>query len=448
MRPNAFPRRFTWGVATAAAQIEGYHDADGKGESTWERFARSSPTVWNNDTPAGACEHYRRYRGDVRLMRRLGMRNYRFSVAWPRIQPTGTGPANAKGLDFYDRLVDTLLAEGITPWTTLFHWDTPVAIEDRGGWCERATVDAFTDYAALVIDRLGDRVKRWFTINETKCFTTFALHAGANKAPGVQRSPQQVNQAVHHANLAHGRAVQLLRAHGRAHRVGCAENLDNFVPLTETPADIAAARALFVRHNAPILGAIHTGRYDPAWLRSQGADRPRAAPGDLAVISSPIDFTGLNVYTGTLVRAGRRGPEVVPFSAEHAGFCAGRWLRYLPRAMYWGLRFTHEVYGARSLLVTENGVGHQDEEPAAGGEVLDTWRVEHCRAYLAELLRARADGVPVDGYFAWSFMDNYEWAEGYRTRFGLVRTDYATQRRTPKLSARWYGRVVAANALV
>lgn len=443
-----FPRHFAWGVSTAAPQIEGAAFADDKGESIWDRFSRTPGKILNGDTPDVACDHYHRYREDIALLRRLGARHYRLSLAWPRLFPHGDGALNPKGLDFYQRLIDALLDAGITPWVTLFHWDLPQALEDHGGWRVRATPDAFARYADTAVRALGDRVKHWITLNEILCFTKLA-YGGGDKAPGTNESPQVVNQTYHHALLAHGHAVRSVREFGgRGARVGLTDNSSIAIPVTETERDIAAARRWFVEDNARVLEPLFTGRYSAAYLRRCGADRPRVERGDLEHISQPTDFLGLNVYSGTFIRAGRGGkPEALPFPARYP-HTDSDWLRLAPQALYWGPRLAAEVYGVREIYITENGAGYNDAPPDVRGEVLDLHRRDYLRTYLGELHRAIRDGVPVRGYFLWSFLDNFEWQDGYERRFGIVYNDFKTQRRTLKLSAHWYATVMRENRLV
>jgi beta-glucosidase len=444
---GGFPRDFVWGVATAAAQIEGAASLDGKGESVWDRFARQPGKVHGGDTPEAACDHYHRYREDFALMRELGLRHYRLSLAWPRIYPQGDGALNPRGLDFYRRLLDALGEAGITPWVTLFHWDLPQALEDRGGWVARGTVDAFARYADTVVAALGDRVKHWITLNEIRCFTWLGYDT-CTKAPGRKVTPAELNQTYHHALLCHGHGVRAVREHGGAGaQVGLTDNSDICIPVTETAADIAAARLWYAERNEHLLGAIYGRGYSPAYLARCGAAAPRVAPGDFDLISRPTDFLGLNLYTGTFVRAGADGrPEALPLPPQYPK-ADSPWLHLAPQTMYWGTRLARETYGVPAIYVTENGCGYNDE-PVVDGEVVDLHRREFLRAHLRELHRAVADGVPVRGYFLWSFMDNYEWEDGYQRRFGIVHVDYATQRRTPKLSARYYARVVAENRIL
>ncbi len=445
--PLVFPRGFVWGAATAAPQIEGAATADGKGESVWDRYARRPGAILKGDTLDVACDHYRRYAEDFALMRRLGLRHYRMSVAWPRLFPAGDGALNQRGLDFYRRLVDELLAQDITPWVTLFHWDLPQALEDRGGWRSRLVPDAFARYADTVVAALGDRVKHWITLNEIRCFTTMA-YGETGKVPGFVESPAVVNQTVHHALVCHGHAVRAVREHGGKGAVcGLTDNAETILPATESPEDIAAARAHYAVANRAILEPIYRGAYSDAYLRACGRDRPRVARGDFALIAAPADFLGLNIYSGTFVRRGARGrPEVVRPSPSYPRTDSS-WLHLAPRALYWGPRFAAEVYGVKSIYITENGCGYDDDQVVAG-ECLDLHRVEYLRSYLKELHRAIRDGAPVRGYFVWSFLDNFEWTDGYTRRFGLVHVDFRTQRRTPKLSARWYSGVARSNRLL
>lgn len=442
-----FPRQFVWGVATAAVQIEGAAQADGKGESIWDRFAAIPGKVAHGDTPAVACDHYHRYRADYTLMRRLGIPNHRLSVSWPRIFPNGRGPANRKGIAFYDRLVDAMLARGITPWVTLYHWDLPQALEDEGGWRVRSTAEAFGAYAETVVQALGDRVKRWITLNEIPCFIGIAYQKGLH-APGARESTRVVNQAYHHALIAHGLGVQAVREHGgRGARVGLTHNPDIAIPVTETAPEVAAAQSWFERRNWHILAPLYSGRYPEGYLRAAGADRPVAARGDLELISQPNDFLGLNTYSGWFVRPGRHGkPEVMPLPTNYPRADL-QWLNHAPQSIYWGIRHAWSLYGARSIYITENGAGYE-EKPDAAGEILDLHRRDYLRNHLIAVQRAAAEGLPVHGYFLWSFLDNFEWAEGYSKRFGIVYNDYATQQRTPKLSAQWYSRVVRENRVV
>jgi beta-glucosidase len=446
---DRFPEHFIWGVAAASAQIEGAASEDGKGESIWDRFARQPGTIKNGDTPEVACDHYHRFESDAALMQTLGIRNYRLSVAWPRVIPDGDGAINPRGLDFYDRLIDALLAHGITPWVTLFHWDLPQALEDRGGWLVRPTADAFRPYADAVVRRLADRVKNWFTLNEMPCFIGNGYSSGYF-APGRRESARLVNQGYHHAMLAHGHGVAAVRSLGGSN--ACVGLVHNHlpppqIPVTETPNDIAAARALYERTNRQLMGPIFWGRYPEEFLEEAGDDAPIVEPGDLEWIAQPIDFLGLNLYAGDFVREGADGkPEVLPFPAQ---FPKGDldWINVTPQTLYWAVRHASDVFGVRTFYITENGAAFADEL-TDDGEILDLDRREYLRNYLLSLKRAVVEGFDVRGYFLWSILDNFEWAEGYGKRFGIVHVDYASQTRTPKLSARWYSQVIREGELL
>jgi beta-glucosidase len=444
-----FPEGFVWGVATAAAQIEGATRSDGKGESIWDHFAAQPGKVKNGDTPESGCDHYYRYKADFDLLAGLGVSHYRLSIAWPRVIPDGDGPINTTGLDYYSQLIDELLARGITPWVTLFHWDLPQALEDRGGWLVRATVDAFGRYATEVVKRLGDRVRQWFTVNEIPCFIGNGYGNGYF-APGKRVGARELNQAYHHALLAHGLGVEAVRSHGGPlARVGLVHNHLPAppIPVTETDADIAAARAEYERTNGQLMGPVFRGHYPAAFLRSAGADAPRVEPGDMERIALPTDFLGLNVYAGNFVRAGADGlPELLEFPR---GYPEGAlwWLKITPQSLYWAVRHAAEVFGVKSFYMTESGATF-DDEMTPGGEVIDLHRREYLRCYLVELHRAIAEGYDVRGFFVWSLLDNFEWAEGNGKRFGIVHVDFNTQRRTPKLSSKWYSDVILNNRIV
>lgn len=449
---SPFPQSFVFGVAAASAQIEGAAFEDGKGESIWDHFARIPGKVAHGDNLDVACDHYHRFDEDFALMASLGVKHYRLSIAWPRIYPKGDGPVNPAGLDFYRRLLASMARHGITPWVTLFHWDLPQALEERGGWTSRATVDAFARYADTVVKEFGALVKNWITLNEIRCFTFLAYEIGT-KAPGRKEAPAVVNQTYHNALLCHGHAVRAVREFGGpGARVGLTDNCDVSVPVTETPADIAAAKTWFIDKNAHILGAIHGKGYSQAYLDRVGADAPQVEPGDFDLISAPTDFLGLNIYTATYVRAGRNGQPyealALPKSYPRADSV---WLNLVPQAIYWAPRMCHELYGHPSIYITENGCGYDDEpvvNKEAGGEVIDLHRRDYLRNHLREVHRGIADGVPIDGYFLWSFIDNYEWEDGYQRRFGIVHCDFETLKRTPKLSARYYAEVMRTRTVL
>ena len=452
-----FPASFKWGAATAAYQLEGAAREDGRSPSIWDTFSHTPGRVVNGDTGDVACDHYHRVADDVRLMADLGVRHYRFSIAWPRIVPDGRGPVNERGVDFYKRLLDALQQHGITPHATLYHWDLPQALQDRyGGWASREVADDFAAYADVVARRLGDRITSWMTINEisTMAFVGYGVGGPGVHAPGLALArPRDRWQVIHHALLAHGRAVQAIRASApRRPSVAAAENVNPFVPVIETPEHLAAARFAFARSdaNATIVMPMLTGTYDAWWWERQGAEVPEVRDGDMATIHQPLDWFGFNCYTGTYVRAATTpaGFELLDTPAGYPRM-ALPWLQLVPESIYWGIRHIGEVTGQRKLpiVITENGCA--DAGPIVrDNDVQDVDRVMYLRAYLGQVLRAVEEGLPVVGYFPWSLMDNFEWAEGYTKRFGLVHVDYPTQRRTPKLSAHWFREVIRTGRIV
>jgi beta-glucosidase len=444
-----FPKDFLWGAATSAYQIEGAWDEDGKGPSIWDRFVHVPGKIQNGDTGDVALDHYHRFKDDVQSIRTLGAKTYRFSISWPRIFPQGTGSPNAKGLDFYDKLADELLANGIDPFATLYHWDLPQALQETvGGWESRDTAKAFADYAGFIGEKLGDRVKHFFTINEVTTFVDIG-YGGSLHAPGLNLPPARLNQVRHNALLGHGLAVQALRARAKPDcRIGLAENLVACVPMIETSEHIAAAERATRDLNAGCLAAILEGRYSDAFLAWAGADAPKFTPDDMRTVAAPLDFVGLNIYSPTYIRAADAAPhyEIVPFAKSHPR-AASSWQHIGPEALYWAPRHVHKVWNVREIFISENGCGTVDA-PDTDGVVYDTDRMMFLRGYLAALQRATADGIPVRGYFLWSLFDNFEWADGYGIRFGAVHVDYPSLKRTPKLSAAYYSEVIRRNAVV
>jgi beta-glucosidase len=441
-----FPDGFLWGTATAAYQVEGAWNEDGKGESIWDRFAHTPGKIKNDDTGDVADDHYHRYKEDVQLMKALGSNAYRFSISWPRVFPDGTGAPNPKGLDFYSRLLDALSANGIAPYATLYHWDLPQALQDRwGGWESRDTTKAFADYAGYVAGKLSDRVRHFITINEFTSFVELGHRTGLF-APGLRLPAARLNQARHHAVLAHGLAVQAIRENAApGTQVGLAENITSGVPVIETAEHIAAAEHFTREANAGYLTVVLEGRYTDAFLAAAGADAPKSTAEDLKIISSPLDFVGINVYVPNYVRAVTAAPgyQLLPYSKSHPRM-ASPWHVIGPEALYWAPRHLVKLWGVRDIYITENGCGAADD-PALDGAVYDTDRIMFLRSYLTQLHRATSEGVPVRGYFHWSLMDNFEWSAGLGTRFGLIRVDYATLKRTPKLSAAFFRTIVAKN---
>ncbi|WMT75614.1 GH1 family beta-glucosidase [Bradyrhizobium sp. Ash2021] len=446
----AFPGDFRWGTATSAFQVEGAVNEDGRGPSIWDRFTHLQGKIADHSTADVADDHFHRYKDDVRLMKALGARTYRFSIAWPRVFPEGRGVPNPKGLDFYNRLLDELLANGIEPFATLYHWDLPQALQDRyGGWMSRDTAKAFADYAGYVVERLSDRAKHIFTINECSRLVHLGHGLGID-APGLNLSEAGMNQVRHNVALGHGLAVQAIRARGRAGtRVGLAENMVTCVPAIETPANIHATEIATRELNAGYLTVILEGKYTEGFLAQAGKDAPKYTADDLGIVSSPIDFVGLNVYKPdhyVLAADNARGFTLAPFPASFPHMDAS-WLRVGPEAMYWAPRHAARIWGVKSIYITENGTPATDEV-AADGNVYDLDRIMYLRNYLLQLQRATSEGVPVAGYFLWSLIDNFEWADGYQKRFGLYRVDFDTQARTPKLSASFYREIIKQNAVV
>ena len=446
----AFPSDFTWGVASAAYQIEGAPFEDGKGWSVWDMFCRKEGAIWRDQTGDIACDHYHRWCEDVRLMKELGIKAYRFSIGWPRVLPEGVGKVNQKGLDFYSHLVDALLDAGIQPWITLFHWDYPLALYHRGGWLNRDSADWFAEYAGVMTRALSDRVTHWMTHNEPQCFIGLGLQAGIH-APGDKLRFAEIAQAMHHTLLAHGQAVQVIRAHAKLKpTIGIAMVGGAHIPATDSPADIqAACQKMFSTSkkdawsNAWWMDPIFLGHYPEDALQLYGDAAPTIQPGDLETISQKLDFLGLNIYHGFVYKAGPTGqPEAVPHSPGYPKTTQDFW-PITPASLYWGPRYMYERYHV-PIVITENG--HQNADVISlDGKVHDPQRIDYLHRYLRELQRAVIEGIPVRGYMQWCFKDNFEWAMGDAIRVGLVYTDYPTQRRIPKDSAYWYRDVIATN---
>ncbi len=445
-----FKKDFVWGVSTASYQIEGAAFEDGRGLSVWDMFSRKPGATFEGHTGDVACDHYHRDREDVGLMKELGIGAYRFSVAWPRILPSGTGAVNAKGLDFYDRLVDELLAAGIQPWLTLFHWDYPLDLYHRGGWLNPDSPKWFADYTEVVVKALSDRVTHWMTQNEPQCYIGSGLHAGLH-APGDKLRWAEVLVAMHHSMLAHGLSAQAIRANAaKPVKIGMAPASSLSLPASDRPEDIEAARRQTFEvtsesawHLAWWLDPPLLGAYPEDGVALYGDAMPKYTAEDMQTIHQPLDFFGMNVYYGNRVKAGPDGKAVSVGRTVGAGVTSMKW-PVEPDCLYWGARFYHERYGL-PIVVTESGLANQDWI-MLDGKVHDPQRIDYLHRHLRELRRGAEEGIPIDGYFQWSLMDNYEWAEGYRERFGLVYVDYPTQRRIPKDSCYWYRDVVRTNA--
>jgi beta-glucosidase len=446
LAPGAFPTDFVWGAATAAYQIEGAAQADGRSESIWDRFSHTPGKVVNGDTGDVACDHYARWRDDLRLLQELHLNAYRLSLAWPRILPLGRGQPNPAGLAFYDRLVDALLEAGITPWVTLYHWDLPQVLEDAGGWPNRATADAFAEFADVASRRLGDRVKRWITLNEPWCSAYLGYALGVH-APG-RASFRDSLAAAHTLLLAHGQAVPIIRRNSPGAEVGITLNLAQVYPASDSEADRAAARRWDGFQNRWYLDPLYGRGYPADLWEHLGSDLvPAVQEGDLGAIAQPTDFLGLNYYAPTFVRD---DPGNRPLAAGDVGLPGAEvtemdWVVY-PKGLYDLLKNVARAYPTGPLYITENGAAYPDPAPE-NGRVADPNRQRYYARHLEVAQQAIAEGVPLKGYFAWSLLDNFEWAFGYTRRFGLTYVDFTTQQRTLKDSGRWYGRVVAANRL-
>jgi beta-glucosidase len=444
-----FPNGFLWGTATSAYQIEGAVGEDGRGPSIWDGFAHTPGKIVDHSHADRTNDHYHRYKEDVQLMKALGTKAYRFSIAWPRVFAEGTGAPNPKGLDFYHRLLDELLANGIEPFATLYHWDLPQALQDRfGGWESRDTAKAFGDYAGYVAERLSDRVQHFFTINESSRFVD-AGYGGGPDAPGLKLPQDRLNQVHHQVALGHGLAVQAIRAHGRAGtKVGPAENIVVCVPAIETQENIRAAEIATREMNGSYLTVIMEGKYTDGFLAYAGKNAPKYTAEDLEIIASAVDYVGINVYTPNYyVTAAddEHGFALAPFPASFPHM-SSTWLKFGPEALYWAPRHVAKIWDVKAIYITENGTSASDE-PTADGNVYDLDRIMYLRNYLTQLQRATSEGVPVQGYFLWSLMDNFEWSDGLEKRYGLYRVDFDTLRRTPKMSVSFYREIIARNAL-
>jgi beta-glucosidase len=436
-----FPADFIWGAATASYQIEGAVNEDGRGESIWDRFCTIPGAVRNGESGAIADDHYHRYRDDVALMRELGLNAYRFSVAWPRILPTGRGEINPAGLDFYDRLVDELLSNGIQPFATLYHWDLPQALEDEGGWTTRSTAEAFPGYVEAVVRRLGDRVKHWITHNEPWVAAWLGYGQGVH-APGRKEGVAGALSAAHHLLLSHGMAVEVIRRECPDARVGITLNLSHVYPATEEQADVEAARLADGTGNRWFLDPLFRSQYPADMLSNFEEALPHIEPEDLQTIAAPIDFLGINNYSRQVVRAGGEGEgpvaHVHPTGSEYTDM---GWEVY-PQGLFDLLVRVTRDYSPPALYITENGAAFPDVLNHAG-QVLDPERQSYLEQHFEAARRAIGEGVPLKGYFVWSLLDNFEWAFGYKMRFGIIYVDFPTLRRIPKGSYHWYRGFIA-----
>jgi beta-glucosidase len=441
-----FPETFLWGSATSAYQVEGSPLADGAGPSIWHRFTRTPGLVRDGDTGDLACDQYRRYADDVALMKRLGMNAYRFSISWSRVLPQGRGTVNAKGLDHYERLVDTLLANAIVPAPTLFHWDLPAALDDRGGWLNPDIAHWFADYASVVFRRLDDRVSMWATLNEPWVVTDGGYLHGV-LAPG-HRSIFVAPIAAHHLLRAHATAVQAYRAIGR-HRIGIVVNLEPKYSASDSDDDRAAAARAHAYMNRQYLDPVFLGRYPKELAQIFGEAWPDWPAGEVEFIRQPVDFVGVNYYTRNVTRfdAASWPLHAAPVRQKRATYTETGW-EVFAQGLTDTLTWVKDRYGNPAIYVTENGAAFFDPPVVDGDRLADPLRIDYLRRHLEALHAACRAGADVRGYFAWSLLDNFEWSLGYSKRFGLVHVDFESQRRTPKDSARFYSRIIASRGRV
>ena len=451
-KPHSFPDGFLWGSATAAVQVEGAWNVDGKGESVWDRFSHTTANIKGGSTPDVACDSYHRYRSDIALMKQLNLKSYRFSISWPRIQANGRGPANSKGIDFYKRMIDSVLEAEIRPMCTLYHWDLPQALEDRGGWPNRETADRFADYASIVVKELGDRVRVWAIFNEPYIFTSLGYLTGRH-APG-RTNFDDFLRATHTVNLAQGDAFRAVKATAPHTEVGTAFSMSPAAPFNDTDADRAAADRFHAMNNVWFLETALNGRYPSAFLADEPYQTLGIRPGDEVRMKAPLDWIGINYYSRSKVA------YVPPYAAAHGeallGYatrkCNGGPLTDIgwevwPEGIYDIVTRISKDYQRPVIEITENGASYLDA-PDVHGAVPDTRRIDYYRDHLVELRRAMLDGARVRGYHAWSILDNFEWAEGYTQRFGLVYVDFRDQRRIIKDSGHWYANVAAHNRVL
>jgi beta-glucosidase len=442
-----FPQGFLWGSATASYQVEGAAQEDGRGVSIWDTFAHTPGRVTNNATGDVADDFYHLYREDIARMKSIGLKAFRFSIAWPRVFPTGTGTPNPKGLDFYYRLVDALLEAGIEPYCTLYHWDLPQPLQDRGGWENRDTAKALADFEGYTAGKLSDKVSRFFTVNEVRTYIENGNLLGTH-APGLKLDAKRIAQMSHYALLGHGLSVQAIRAASKpGTKVGIADNVLAMVPAIDSAAYIDAARKAMREENAMYLTAMLEGRYTDFYLKRMGSSAPVFTAEEMHTIGSKLDFIGINLYQPNYVRpdASEPGYAILPMP-ESFPHMLSPWITLGPEILYWEPRLIHELWAPKEIYITENGTSSSDRL-TADGKIYDLDRIMYLRNALMHLQRAAAEKIPLKGYFLWSLLDNFEWADGYERRFGIIYVDFATQKRTPKLSAEYYAQVILDNGV-
>ncbi len=446
-----FQKDFIWGTATASYQVEGAFRDDGKGESVWDEFSRVPGATFEGHTGETACDHYHRFKEDIALMKQLGIKAYRFSFSWPRIIPQGIGEVNEAGIKFYEDMVDELTRSGITPYATLFHWDYPAALQKQGGWLNPQSPLWFEQYAEIIAKRFAGKIKNYFTINEPQCFIGLGCGNGEH-APGLKLSAQDNFLAVHNVLLAHGRAVTALRKYGGSDlQIGLAQCGRIMIPQTESVANIEAARRATMDIPDNCFDAVFSvalwsdpifkGEYPKAYREKFGDLMPKIGEEDMKIISQPIDFYAQNIYNSAWVKADGDGCRKVQYPAGMAKTAIG-W-PVTPDCMYWCAKFLYENY-QKPIIISENGMSAHDTV-SLDGKVHDSNRIDFMHRYLLSLRKAADEGVPVIGYFAWTLMDNFEWACGYNDRFGLVYVNFQTQERILKDSAYWYQKITESN---
>ena len=436
----SFPKEFMWGAATAAYQIEGAVAVDGRGASIWDTFSHTLGKIENDDHGDVACDHYHRWQDDIALMQQLNLNAYRFSVAWSRILPEGKGQVNQAGLDFYSRLVDGLLEANIVPFLTLYHWDLPQALQDDGkGWLSRSIVDHFVNYADVVSRALGDRVKHWTTFNEPWVFS-WSGHYFGEDAPGTFDDIHAALTTTHHALVAHGKTVPVLRSNVPNSSIGIVLDINVAEPGTNSPADRAATERFDGFQNRWYLEPLFDGQYPEDMSQLFSVNMPKIQPDDMQTIATPIDYLGINFYRRSVIVQGNEVPPVNYARVSPNGDYTDMDWEVSPHGLYDILRYVYENYHPQQLYVTENGAAFQDEI-SADGEIHDPLRKDYLKRHIEQVQRAINDGIPVNGYFVWSLMDNFEWAYGYGKRFGLIYVDYATQKRTIKNSGFYYANI-------
>ena len=445
----SFPKKFVWGAAAASYQIEGSAYEDGKGLSIWDVMCKQSGKIWQGHTGEVACNFYFRFLKDIKLMSEIGLKAYRMSISWSRVLAEGTGKVNEKGLDFYDKLINTLLENGIQPWVTLFHWDYPHPLFCRGGWLNRDSSDWFAEYTKLIVDKLSDRVTHWMTQNEPQVYINSGHRTGEH-APGLKLGIKDIHRAIHNSLIAHGKAVQVIRANAKTTpKIGIAPVGITKIPATESTEDIEAAKNCMFSvkknnfwNNTWYVDPMIFGRYPEDGIMLYEKEMTCVQDGDLEIICQPLDFYGVNIYYAEKIRSnGKRGYESVPEPPGHA-LTTMDW-QITPDALYWGPRFLYERYKL-PIVITENGMANTDFVHI-DGKVHDPQRIDFLTRYLREYKHAIDDGVEAWGYFLWSIMDNFEWTQGYKQRFGLIYVDYLSQKRVLKDSAYWYKQVIATN---